>query len=169
MQEGFKKAGESLSQNLARDLIKGRNVLDSFKNFFDNILEQMLQAVIQKAIMQPLLDSIMGGMGGGMGGGGGFNPLSMVMGLFKAEGGAVKGNSPYIVGEKGPELFMPGTTGRVIPNNEMGSGSGGTPVTFQIQALDSKAGTEFILENKNKIINMINSAQRQRGKMGIMD
>lgn len=173
MEEGFRRAGESLSKNLARDLIKGRSVLDSFKNFFDSILEQMLQAVIQKKIMQPFMDSLMGGMGGGMGGGlfGGLG--SSIFGFLGAPGFAVGGaatqGQPYVVGEKGPELFMPGTTGRVIPRDDMAAGGGATPVTFQIQALDSKAGTEFILENKNKIINMINSAQRQRGKMGIMD
>ena len=37
------------------------------------------------------------------------------------------GNTPYIVGEKGPELFIPSTTGRVVPNNDL-SGGGVTVV-----------------------------------------
>ena len=37
------------------------------------------------------------------------------------------GNTPYMVGEKGPELFIPSTTGRVVPNNQLG-GSGVTVV-----------------------------------------
>ena len=43
-------------------------------------------------------------------------------GLFpmRAKGGPVKGGSPYIVGEKGPELFVPGSSGNVVPNHEMG-------------------------------------------------
>ena len=46
-------------------------------------------------------------------------------GLFpgKAKGGPVTGGSPYIVGEKGPELFVPGSSGNIVPNNELG-GSG---------------------------------------------
>jgi phage-related minor tail protein len=39
---------------------------------------------------------------------------------MRAKGGPVKGGSPYIVGEKGPELFVPGSSGNVVPNHEMG-------------------------------------------------
>ena len=38
----------------------------------------------------------------------------------RAIGGSVNANSTYLVGEKGPELFMPNTSGTVIPNNKMG-------------------------------------------------
>ena len=37
-----------------------------------------------------------------------------------AKGGTAMANQPYIVGEKGPELFVPGKTGTVVPNNAMG-------------------------------------------------
>jgi len=40
-------------------------------------------------------------------------------GLFKAEGGPVKGGQPYVVGEQGPELFVPPSAGKIIPNNQM--------------------------------------------------
>lgn len=40
----------------------------------------------------------------------------------KASGGPVTGGTPYIVGEKGPELFVPSTSGNIIPNNAMGGG-----------------------------------------------
>jgi hypothetical protein len=39
-----------------------------------------------------------------------------------AKGGMVKANSPYIVGEVGPELFVPSSGGRIIPNNKLGGG-----------------------------------------------
>ena len=38
----------------------------------------------------------------------------------KAKGGPVTGGSPYIVGEKGPELFVPNSSGNIVPNHEMG-------------------------------------------------
>ena len=38
----------------------------------------------------------------------------------RAAGGPVSGGSPYIVGERGPELFVPGSSGNIVPNNEMG-------------------------------------------------
>ena len=40
--------------------------------------------------------------------------------IFKAEGGPVSGGSPYIVGEKGPELFVPNSSGNIVPNHAMG-------------------------------------------------
>lgn len=39
---------------------------------------------------------------------------------FRANGGPVSAGSPYIVGERGPELFVPGRSGTIVPNNKMG-------------------------------------------------
>jgi hypothetical protein len=39
---------------------------------------------------------------------------------FKADGGPVSGGTPYIVGEKGPELFVPNSSGNIVPNHAMG-------------------------------------------------
>lgn len=41
----------------------------------------------------------------------------------RAMGGPVSGGSPYIVGERGPELFIPGSSGMIVPNNQMGGGA----------------------------------------------
>ena len=38
----------------------------------------------------------------------------------KASGGPVSGGRPYLVGEKGPELFVPRSHGNIVPNNAMG-------------------------------------------------
>ena len=40
-----------------------------------------------------------------------------------ASGGLVFGGTPYIVGERGPELFVPNANGQIIPNNELGGGN----------------------------------------------
>jgi hypothetical protein len=65
---------------------------------------------------------------------GGFSALmGGLKGIFKAEGGPVEGKTPYIVGERGPELFMPKTDGQIIPNHDLKNypfrdGSGGRNV-----------------------------------------
>lgn len=41
----------------------------------------------------------------------------------KADGGPVAGNTPYIVGERGPELFVPSNNGTIVPNDKLGSGA----------------------------------------------
>jgi hypothetical protein len=51
------------------------------------------------------------------------NIISTLAGLFtgKATGGPVEGSTAYLVGEKGPELFVPGVSGTIIPNDQMQS------------------------------------------------
>ena len=57
------------------------------------------------------------------------------IGGFFANGGVTKPNKSYIVGERGPELFTPGITGRVTPNHEMGGGS--TNIVVNVDASGS--------------------------------
>ena len=49
-------------------------------------------------------------------------PSVGVMG-FRANGGPVSSGFPYVVGERGPELFMPSTSGKIVPNNQTRTGS----------------------------------------------
>lgn len=54
----------------------------------------------------------------------------------RAGGGPVTGGSPYIVGEAGKELFVPNTSGIVIPNNLLtGNGSGGSGLSVDTSSL----------------------------------
>lgn len=67
----------------------------------------------------PALQSVIGAVGGEGGGAGGFlsilQPLlSLIPGL--AKGGPVRKGQPYIVGEKRPELFVPGEPGHIVPH-----------------------------------------------------
>jgi len=60
--------------------------------------------------------------------------------FFRAKGGPVSGGSPYMVGEKGPELFVPNTSGNIVPNNKLGGGGGGsTSVVVNVDAKGSSA------------------------------
>ena len=54
--------------------------------------------------------------------------------LFKAEGGPVKRGGSYIVGERGPELFTPGSSGMITPNHQLG---GATTVVVNVDASGS--------------------------------
>lgn len=55
-------------------------------------------------------------------GGGKPNPNKPTGHVGRASGGSVFGGSPYIVGERGPELFVPGASGTIIPNNKLSTG-----------------------------------------------
>ena len=61
----------------------------------------------------------------GLGGALGFD-----MSFMKREkGGSVSQNTPYMVGEKGPELFVPSSAGSIVPNNALMDGASSGPVT----------------------------------------
>ena len=55
-------------------------------------------------------------------------------GLFKANGGPVKAGGSYIVGERGPELFTPGSSGNITPNHQL---AGSTSVVVNVDASGS--------------------------------
>jgi len=65
-----------------------------------------------------------------------FNPAAFVMPQLagaRANGGSVSAGSSYLVGERGPELFVPGAQGNIVPNNAMG----GANVTVNVDASGS--------------------------------
>ena len=106
------------------------------------------------------------GFGGGEGGGGLFNTAPSSGGLkFLAEGGPISG--PAIVGERGPELFVPRTAGTIIPNNKLGSAMGGGPSIVyngpyiaNMSAIDTQSGLQFLAKNKQGVWAANQSAQR---------
>lgn len=84
-----------------------------------------------------------------------------------ANGGSPPVNQPSIVGEAGPELFIPSTAGTIIPNNRLSSAmGGGTSVTYNgpyiasMSAIDTQSATQFLSKNKQTIWAVNQSAQR---------
>ena len=60
--------------------------------------------------------------------------LPGIGGFFRANGGPVSAGKSYMVGERGPEMFVPNTGGRIIPNSDMG---GSTNVVVNVDASGS--------------------------------
>jgi hypothetical protein len=59
----------------------------------------------------------------------------------RANGGRVTGGMPYLVGEMGPELFMPGRGGNIVPNDRLGGGGGPTyNITINANVADARLG-----------------------------
>jgi phage-related minor tail protein len=73
--------------------------------------------------------------------------------LFRAEGGPVGAGNPYIVGERGPELFVPRNSGSIISNDRLSGasmGGGGVNITYNIAAGVSRAELAPILEMERR-------------------
>lgn len=101
------------------DLREGKSASEALANALNKVADKLIDLA---------LNALFGGLGGG--GGGGF--LASLFGGFKAAGGPVQAGKAYIVGEKRPELFVPNSSGRIIPSVpnavSMGSAGGKTQV-----------------------------------------
>ena len=64
----------------------------------------------------------------------------------RASGGPVSANTPYLVGENGPEMFIPRAGGTIIPNGQtMGAmGGGSANVTYNISAVDASSFRQLV-------------------------
>ena len=83
------------------------------------------------------------------------NPGTPISPLGRAAGGTVSSGKPYVVGEKGPELFVPSGSGNIISNSAMRSGGGsggmgGVTVNYNIAAGVTKGELVPILEAERK-------------------
>jgi hypothetical protein len=85
---------------------------------------------------------------------------------MEAEGGSVRGGMPITVGERGRELFVPNTSGTIVPNHDMTSM--GTNITFNIQANDVRGIRELLIDNRATIINLVNQGANQKGKSNVV-
>jgi len=70
----------------------------------------------------------------------------------KAVGGSVSSGSPYLIGEKGPELFVPSGSGTIIPNNSLANSGSTTNVTNNyINAIDTKSFEDRLLGSSTAV------------------
>ena len=83
------------------------------------------------------------------------------------KGGRPPVGQPSIVGEKGAELFVPDQAGTVVPNDQLGMEKQVT-VNFNINTVDARGFNELLVNSRGTIVNLINSAMNEKGKMAIV-
>ncbi len=89
------------------------------------------------------------------------NPLGFLG--FMSKGGGVAKGRPVVVGEKGPELFIPNTQGQITQNARGGMG-GSVNVNFNINTIDSQGFDEALVRNRGTITAIINDAVNEKGR-----
>lgn len=169
----------SMTQAIQAFLITGKF---NFKNFALSVVASLMQIQAQMAAMAAMrgFSSIFGSMfaaagpaggtatGTGLTGGGGIG-ISGSSGGFgiRAAGGLVSEGMPYLVGENGPEMFIPQGSGTIVPNqrmNDYGSGQAQNvfngPYIANMSAIDTQSGIQFLAKNKMTIWSMNQSANR---------
>lgn len=132
--EGVERAGRTMENALGRFLRTGKFGFEDLKRTALSALEDIAQAQVSAAL----------GGGGGIGGGSG--PLGLLasaaMGFLglpgRAGGGPVAPGQAYVVGERGPELFVPTASGRVETGLGVARGGGATTVNVNVAASAAK-------------------------------
>jgi hypothetical protein len=84
----------------------------------------------------------------------------------RALGGPVMGGQPYMVGESGPELFTPNTTGSITRNSDLPDGKT-VNVNFTIVANDTTGFDQLLASRRGVITQIINDAVLEKGKRSI--
>jgi len=119
--DGFSRAGTVLERGLLNAIRRGSLGFDDLRKVAFQVIDQIAQQAIGG------LFSAIGGPAMGSGGAGGLLNLTGLFTSFlglpgRATGGPVAPGRGYLVGERGPELFVPTSAGRVEPNSSLGGG-----------------------------------------------
>ena len=81
-------------------------------------------------------------------------------------GGPVTRDQPYIVGEAGPELFVPQSSGSIASNSTLGGKA--VTVNFNIDTTDARGFDQLLVERRNVLVNIINDAVTDHGREAII-
>ena len=130
---------------------------------------QKAKAFTKELKVQVALATILAFLTGGasMSGGGNGGLTSMFSG--RASGGSVQKDKPYLVGERGAELFIPNQSGQITQSARGTGGMGGaTTVNVNVSATDVRGVKELLIDNRSTIVNAVNIALNEKGKEALV-
>ena len=174
IEEVVGKGITSMSQGIARAVVFGEKLSDTFRNmaqnFLANIISKLIEVIARKGVELAIERMITNEKKkqaalSGVSAGGSF--FSAIGSIFKANGGAVQKGQPYIVGERGAEMFIPNQSGQ-IQQAARGTNGGQTTVNFNINTLDASGFDELLIRNRGTITSIINSAVNERGSKNLI-
>ena len=188
LEDNFERAFDGIAQSIADSMTEGKNAMESFKDVARAVLNSIIKDFIrlQMTQFQPyntsgggggsFLSSIVGGIGsifGGMFGGGGQSGITSTGGLsgnfgtFNTAGGGMRGfagggriapDMPTLVGERGAELFVPNTSGKIVPKSGMSNAFGGGQTVVN-QTINVSAGVAQTI--RAEMMNMLPSFKQE--------
>jgi lambda family phage tail tape measure protein len=141
----------------------------SFADFTQSVLKDLIKIQMRMLAMQAFSGA--GNALMGLFGGGGPTEVSAVtsyIGPAFADGGEPPVGKASLVGERGPELFVPRSSGTIIPNNQLSNMMGNNtpqnvfngPVIQNMSAIDTQSGLQFLAKNKMAVWSANQSASR---------
>lgn len=111
LRSSFESIGNSVSDAFKGMLTGAMSFKDGMKGIISSVISELWRLYVVQQIVGFFTGTVM--------------PAAQSVFKGKALGGSVGKNQPYMVGERGPELFIPGGSGTIIPNRNLGGGGGG--------------------------------------------
>lgn len=153
---GFSKAGSTLETGLVSAIKRGTLGFGDLRSTALSVINDITGQAVRSG-----LGSFGLAGGGGAGGGGGLLGLAGLVGsLFglpgRATGGPVSPGRGFVVGENGPELFVPTSAGQVLPAG--GSGTRNVNVSIKVMAPAGAAAPESLARSSRQIAQSVRRA-----------
>ena len=138
----FAQIGQEIEDGIVQNLTDAVMGTQTLAEAAIKVLDQMKRKLVEIAIQKAFA-----GIGGPIGG--------FFGGLFgRANGGRVSANQPYMVGERGREVFVPTTSGTIVPNNQLGGGNTNV-INVSVDASGTQAeGDETTSSQLGKLIGL---------------
>jgi len=160
------RAGDTITDTFIESTKSGKL---AFKDMVSSILEDAARLTFKQNIAQPLSRGIAGFATEAIlgllnptrplaAGNIGFKGPPAFSAPRRAAGGPLAEGQPAIVGERGPELFVPRQSGTVVPNAELGD----TNVYITIHAVDAPSVAALLHRNREQIVGIIREARRRK-------
>ena len=134
----------------------------NFEDFAKAIIKDMLAIQLRASatnLFSMLAKSVAGAFSG-------TPTIPMQPGGGYADGGDPPVGVPSMVGERGPELFVPKTAGTIVPNHMLGSSQQAPTINYNgpyiasLSAIDTQSGLQFLAKNKQSVWSVYQSANR---------
>jgi len=186
--EGVNTGITRSSEAIARTIVLGENLKDSLKKIAQDALVRILAGFVELGIRmaidialnkvkEKLLDNqnkklieqgkLIDRNNKKQALGSAFSLFSGFKLPFFASGGSVRKGQPSIIGEKGPELFIPNQTGQ-ITQSARGMNVSPVNVNFNINTVDASGFEELLVRSRGTITQIINNAVNERGRVAII-
>ena len=134
--DALQQSAQSFVSDFVSGLREGKSAADSFASALGNLGNKLLDMAANQAI-----SALLGGLTGGLTNG--LTPKAVTgigFGRPLANGGNVTPGRAHMVGEGGPEMFIPKSAGTIIANKKLGGG--GVNLTIHIDARGAELGVE---------------------------
>lgn len=179
--EGFMSKMDEFGRNMETSFETGGKAFDSlmgsmnkalndfvttgklnFGDFAQSVIKDMLAIQLRASatnLFSMLTKSVVGAFSGS-------STIPMQPGGGYADGGDPPVGVPSLVGERGPELFVPRSAGTIVPNHMLGSSQQSPTINYNgpyiatMSAIDTQSGLQFLAKNKQSVWAAYQSANR---------